>query len=115
MEEVNEETGEHDYNIITPLEKTAWNNYKQDVAFTFTEAIIPYLIQLKSNFTQYLLADIGRLDNKYAITIYEWLSMHYNQYEHYQHKGNRTEKQGTIITIIVVVLVIYLIRRLLKR
>lgn len=93
IEKVDRKTGNHDYKIITPLETTSWKNYKEDVAFTFTESIMPYLIDLKANFTQYLLSDIANLNSKYAITIYKWLSMHYNQYEHYEFKGNRTEKQ----------------------
>lgn len=91
--ELNKESGEYEYRLISPLEITAWNNYSDEVSFKFTESIMPFLIELKSNFTQYLLSDIGKLDSKHAITIYKWLSMNYNQYEYYQSNGNRTEEQ----------------------
>lgn len=93
MNELDEETGKYEYRIISPLERTAWNDYGDDVSFKFTESIMPFLIELKSNFTQYLLSDIGKLNSKHAITIYKWLSMNYNQYEYYKANGNRTEKQ----------------------
>lgn len=98
MNELDEKSGIYEYRIISPLEETSWNDYKGEVSFKFTESIMPYLIELKSNFTQYLLADIGKLKSKYAIIIYKWLSMNYNQYEYYQVKGNRSEKQLESLT-----------------
>src|SRR5699024_4850806 len=93
MEEVDKKSGEFEFKIISPLERTSWNNLRDHVTIQFSESIIPYLIELKANFTQYLLSDIGNLKSKYAIIIYKWLSMNYNQYEHYKFKGSRTEKQ----------------------
>lgn len=93
INELDEESGKYEYRIISPLERTAWNDYADEVSFKFTESIMPFLIELRSNFTQYLLSDIGKLNSKHAITIYKWLSMNYNQYEYYQVKGNRSEKQ----------------------
>ena len=90
---LDEKSGEYEYKIISPLEKTTWNDYDDAVSIQFTESIMPYLIELKSNFTQYLLSDISKLNSKHAITIYKWLSMNYNQYEYYQTKGNRTQEQ----------------------
>ena len=98
VNELNEKKGEYEYKIISPLEKTAWNDYADEVYFKFTESIMPFLIELKSNFTQYLLSDIGKLNSKHAITIYKWLSMNYNQYEHYKVKGNRKESQLESLT-----------------
>lgn len=93
MQEMNKRKGKFEYQVISPLEKTSWNDYEDSVSFTFTESILPYLIELKNNFTQYLLSDIATLNSKYSIIIYKWLSMNYNQYEYYQHKGNRREEQ----------------------
>ncbi|MDN6948962.1 RepB family plasmid replication initiator protein, partial [Enterococcus faecium] len=64
----------------------------------------PYLIELKENFTQYLLSDIAQLNSKYSIILYKWLSMNFNQFEYYQHTNNRREiqldeYQNPIITI----------------
>lgn len=54
---------------------------------------MPYLIELKTNFTQYVIGDIMYLNSKYSVILYKWLSMNYNQFEHYQHSNNRTAKQ----------------------
>lgn len=37
--------------------------------------------------------DVMRLNSKYSIILYKWLSMNYNQYEHYSIKGGRREEQ----------------------
>ncbi|MCS8586059.1 RepB family plasmid replication initiator protein, partial [Leuconostoc mesenteroides] len=44
-------------------------------------------------FTQHALSDIAELNSKYAIILYRWLSMNYNQYDHYSVKGGRREEQ----------------------
>ncbi|WP_200416679.1 replication initiation protein, partial [Virgibacillus salexigens] len=54
---------------------------------------MPYLINLKKNFTQHALSDIAELNSKYSIILYRWLSMQYNQYEHYSVKGGRRAEQ----------------------
>ena len=54
---------------------------------------MPYLIELKKNFTQYALSDVMELNSKYSIILYKWLSMNYNQYEHYNNKGGRRAEQ----------------------
>ncbi|MFR6494767.1 MAG: RepB family plasmid replication initiator protein, partial [Lactococcus lactis] len=59
----------------------------------FHREIMPYLINLKKNFTQHALSDIAELNSKYSIILYRWLSMNYNQYEHYSNKGGRRVEQ----------------------
>ena len=59
----------------------------------FNQDIMPYLIELKQNFTQYALSDLIDLNSKYSIILYKWLSMNYNQYEHYSAKGGRRAEQ----------------------
>ena len=54
---------------------------------------MPYLINLKKNFTQHALSEISELNSKYSIILYRWLSMNYNQYEHYSVKGGRRAEQ----------------------
>lgn len=93
MQEMNERKGKYEYQVISPLEKTSWNDYEDVVSFKFTESILPYLIELKENFTQYLLSDIAQLNSKYSIILYKWLSMNFNQFEYYQHTNNRREIQ----------------------
>ncbi len=59
----------------------------------FNQDIMPYLIELKQNFTKYALSEIMELNSKYSIILYKWLSMNYNQYEHYSVKGGRRAEQ----------------------
>lgn len=54
---------------------------------------MPYLINLKSEFTQYKISELQKLNSKYSIILYRWLTMNYNQYEHYSNKGGRREEQ----------------------
>ena len=61
---------------------------------------MPYLINLKKNFTQHALSEISELNSKYSIILYRWLSMNYNQYEHYSAKGwteSQTSRKPTAI------------------
>ena len=89
---------------IVPIPYVEWTDYHDEVTIRFSPEIMPYLINLKTNFTQHALSDIAELNSKYAIILYRWLSMNYNQYEHYSVKGGRREEQvesyrNPIITI----------------
>ncbi|CUR64602.1 RepB family plasmid replication initiator protein [Leuconostoc gasicomitatum] len=78
---------------IVPIPYVEWTDYNDEVKIEFHREIMPYLINLKTNFTQHALSDIAELNSKYAIILYRWLSMNYNQYNHYSVKGGRREKQ----------------------
>ncbi|HAP4728743.1 TPA: RepB family plasmid replication initiator protein [Enterococcus faecalis] len=78
---------------IVPIPTVKWNSYNDEVMIEFNRHIMPYLIDLKKNFTQYALSDVIELNSKYSIIIYKWLCMYYNQYEHYSAKGGRREEQ----------------------
>ena len=78
---------------IVPIPMVEWNSYNDEVKIRFDIDIMPYLIELKQNFTQYALTDVMELNSKYSIIIYKWLCMHFNQYEHYQNKGGRRYNQ----------------------
>ncbi len=92
--EVREQTGKgFEFESIVPIPYIKWNDYDDEVTIRFDQAIMPYLIDLKQNFTQYAISDIMELNSKYSIVLYKWLSMHYNQYEHYSSKGGRREEQ----------------------
>lgn len=93
IREMNDHKNKFEYQVISPLEKTTWNDYNDIIEITFTNSIMPYLIELKSKFTQYALSDLVNLNSKYSIILYKWLSMNYNQYEHYSYKGGRREEQ----------------------
>lgn len=78
---------------IVPIPTVKWNNYNDEVLIRFNQDIMPYLIDLKNNFTQHALSDMAELNSKYSIILYRWLSMNYNQYEHYSVKGGRRAEQ----------------------
>ncbi|WEG74381.1 RepB family plasmid replication initiator protein [Vagococcus intermedius] len=83
----------YEFISINPLPTIRWNDYNDEVTVRFNPDIMPYLIDLKSNFTQYTIMDIVKLNSKYSITLYKWLTMHYNQYIKYKEAGSRTDKQ----------------------
>lgn len=78
---------------IVPIPTVKWNSYNDEVMIRFNPDIMPYLIDLKQNFTQYALSDVMELGSKYSIVLYKWLCMSYNQYEHYNGKGGRRQQQ----------------------
>ena len=89
------EKKEHGFEFenIVPIPYVKWTDYNDEVLIRFSPEIIPYLVNLKKNFTQHALSDIAELNSKYSIILYRWLSMNYNQYEHYSMKGGRREEQ----------------------
>lgn len=89
------EKKEHGFEFenIVPIPYVKWTDYHDDVTIRFSPEIMPYLINLKQNFTQHALSDLAELNSKYSIILYRWLSMNYNQYEHYSYKGGRREEQ----------------------
>ncbi len=78
---------------IVPIPTVKWNSYNNDVMIQFNQFIMPYLIDLKAEFTQYKISELKELNSKYSIILYRWLSMNYNQYEHYSIKGGRRAEQ----------------------
>ena len=89
------EKKEHGFEFenIVPIPYVKWTDYHDEVTIRFSPEIMPYLINLKKNFTQHALSDLAELNSKYSIILYRWLSMNYNQYEHYSVKGGRREEQ----------------------
>ena len=89
------EKKEHGFEFenIVPIPYVKWTDYHDEVTIRFSPEIMPYLINLKQNFTQHALSDLAELNSKYSIILYRWLSKNYNQYEHYSYKGGRREEQ----------------------
>ena len=89
------EKKEHGFEFenIVPIPYVKWTDYHDEVTIRFSPEIIPYLINLKKNFTQHALSDLAELNSKYSLILYRWLSMNYNQYEHYSAKGGRRAEQ----------------------
>ncbi|EGO2510688.1 RepB family plasmid replication initiator protein [Enterococcus faecalis] len=78
---------------IVPIPTVKWNSYNDDVMIHFNQFIMPYLIDLKAEFTQYKISELKELNSKYSLILYRWLAMNYNQYEHYSVKGGRRAEQ----------------------
>ncbi|MCT0476530.1 RepB family plasmid replication initiator protein [Lactococcus cremoris] len=92
--QIKEEAGKgFKFKSIVPIPYVEWTDYNDEVKIEFHREIMPYLINLKKNFTQHALSDIAELNSKYSIILYRWLSMNYNQYEHYSNKGGRRVEQ----------------------
>ncbi|WP_332380857.1 RepB family plasmid replication initiator protein [Lactococcus cremoris] len=92
--QIKEEAGKgFKFKSIVPIPYVEWTDYHDEVKIEFHREIMPYLINLKKNFTQHALSDIAKLNSKYSIILYRWLSMNYNQYEHYSTKGGRRAEQ----------------------
>ena len=92
--QIKEEQGKgFKFKSIVPIPYVEWTDYNDEVKIEFHREIMPYLINLKKNFTQHALSDIAELNSKYSIILYRWLSMNYNQYEHYSVKGGRRVEQ----------------------
>ncbi|TXK46774.1 replication initiation protein, partial [Lactococcus sp. dk322] len=81
------------FKSIVPIPFVEWNDFNDEVTIQFTQQIMPYLIDLRKNFTQYAITDIMDLETKYSIILYKWLCMNFNQFENYKFKNNRTKKQ----------------------
>ena len=82
-----------EFENIVPIPYVKWTDYNDEVLIRFSPEIIPYLVNLKKNFTQHALSDLAELNSKYSIILYRWLSMNYSQYEHYSTKGGRRAEQ----------------------
>jgi len=92
--EIREQKGKgYQFQKIVPIPTVRWNDYDDEVFMRFNQDIMPYLLDLKRNFTQYLITDIMELTSKYSVIIYKWLSLNYNQYETYKENGQRREEQ----------------------
>ena len=92
--QIKEEEGKgFKFKSIVPIPYVEWTDYNDEVLIRFSPEIMPYLINLKKNFTQHALSDISELNSKHSIILYRWLSMNYNQYEHYSAKGGRRADQ----------------------
>ncbi|CAM2954226.1 MULTISPECIES: RepB family plasmid replication initiator protein [Dellaglioa] len=78
---------------IVPIPTVKWNSYSDDVMIQFNQFIMPYLINLKAEFTQYKISELKELNSKYSLILYRWLAMNYSQYEHYSVKGGRRAEQ----------------------
>lgn len=75
--------------IISVISKISWNNYEDTVLIKFTEDVMPYLVDLKRDFTQYNVVNLSDMSSRYSVILYKWLVMNYKQYKKYENQSNK--------------------------
>lgn len=78
--------------IIKPIEKIEWatGSENQQIEITFSQSVMPYIVNLKRNFTQYSLATIARLESRFSVVLYKMFCLYYRQYEYY--RGDKADR-----------------------
>lgn len=80
--------------IFAPFSKIEFSDDETAVKLSFSNKIMPYITELKKNFTQYKIEDLQNFTSANTITIYKILMMYYNQYTNYRisNKKHRSDK-----------------------
>lgn len=95
-----DEYGQRDTVGIQPITQTEVKEDRDHVSITFSPEIMPYITELKKNFTQYSLEDIGNLSSKNSIAIYKLLMKSYNRYLNLRKRGREAnESTNPIIDV----------------
>lgn len=98
--ELIDEYGQRDTIGIQPITQTEVKEARDHVSITFSPEIMPYITELKKNFTQYSLEDIGNLSSKNSIAIYKLLMKSYNRYLNLRKRGREAnESTNPIIDV----------------
>lgn len=98
--ELIDEYGQRDTIGIQPITQTEVKEDRDHVSITFSPEIMPYITELKKNFTQYSLEDIGNLSSKNSIAIYKLLMKSYNRYLNLRKRGREAnESTNPIIDV----------------
>lgn len=69
--------------FVNVTSQVLWGTDDSDneVLVRFNDLIMPYLIDLRTNFTQYQITEIKGLNSKYSLILFKWLMMKYNAYQ----------------------------------
>ena len=71
--------------LVRLIEKPTLIKESGCVEIRFDKDMLPFLLQLKSNYTRYELVYILRFGSKYSLRLYEYIkSVHYNELEKYK-------------------------------
>ena len=87
------ENGKKKTEIFAPFSKIEFSEDESTVKLSFSNKIMPYITELKKNFTQYRIEDLRHFTSSNTITIYKVLMMYYNQYTNYIANGKRTKEE----------------------
>lgn len=60
---------------MSAVPTVSWNLNNEDIRLEFNTHLMPHLVQLKGNFTQYEIQNLRFLKSKYAILIYKLVKM----------------------------------------
>ena len=63
------------------LEKAQWFYQEDSVIVTFSEDILPMLVDLKKNFLQYSVADLNCLQSRYSMLLYKYCLSYIRQFK----------------------------------
>ncbi|MDN3202202.1 replication initiation protein [Enterococcus faecalis] len=79
--------------VISSIESVEFEEDSDIVCVTFTNRVMPFLVDLKESFTQYNVVNLVDMKSRYSVVIYKWLVMNFNQYKKYE---NVKHKNPTI-------------------
>ena len=60
------------------VQRIGFNDSKSEIAIRFSKDILPYISNVKANFTQYLLSDVATMKSAYSFRLYELLAQYKN-------------------------------------
>lgn len=60
------------------VQRIGFNDSKSEIAIRFSKDILPYISNVKENFTQYLLSDVATMKSAYSFRLYELLAQYKN-------------------------------------
>ena len=58
------------------VQRIDFNDSKSEIAIRFSKDILPYISNVKENFTQYLLSDVATMRSAYSFRLYELLAQY---------------------------------------
>lgn len=65
------------------VQRVDFSDSKSEIAIRFSKDILPFISNVKANFTQYLLSEVSRMQSAYSIRLYEMLHQ-------YKSRGERS-------------------------
>ena len=60
------------------VQRIDFNDSKSEIAIRFSKDILPYISNVKENFTQYLLSDVATMKSAYSFRLYELVAQYKN-------------------------------------
>src|SRR5699024_4173301 len=76
------ENGKKKTEILSPFSKIEFSEDESTDKLSFSNKIMPYITELKKNFTQYRIEDLRHVTSSNTITIYKVWMMYYKSEEH---------------------------------